>query len=262
MMKFFQQGILLPLLTPFFEENHNLLLGLLMALAAVSSYLIGSLNFAIIISKKQYKDDIRAYGSKNAGATNMMRTYGGKAAALTFLGDALKAVVSALIGYACAAYLGAYVAGLFCVIGHMFPIYYRFRGGKGVVTAAMSILMCNPLVFLFVLLIFLIVAIGTRFVSLASVMSALFYPLILSRIDPWLTGAEGTPYTVFAIIIMVLIVFKHRENIVRLWNHEESKFTFKKTIRTAADEAKEHTVTEEAPKKATQSTAKNKGKKK
>jgi len=244
MMKFFQQGILLPLLSPYFD-NYDLLLGLVLAFAAISAYLIGSLNFAIIISKKQYKDDIRTYGSKNAGATNMMRTYGGKAAALTFLGDALKAVVAALIGYACASYLGAYLAGLFCVIGHMFPIYYRFRGGKGVVTAAMSILMCNPLVFLFVLLIFIIVAVGTRFVSLASIMAALLYPLILDRIEPWMMGTEGTPYTVFAIIVMVLVVFKHRENIVRLWNHEESKFTFKKTVKTPADDEIEQTKKEE-----------------
>jgi len=234
-INFFEKGILLPWLSPHFGQNPELLLGLVLALAAIASYLLGSLNFAIIISKKQYNDDIRAYGSKNAGATNMMRTYGGKAAGLTFLGDALKAVVSALIGYACASYLGAYVAGLFCILGHMFPIYYRFRGGKGVVTAAMSILMCNPLVFLLVVLVFAIVAIGTKYVSLASVMAAMLYPIILDRIDPWIRGTDGTPYTLFAMIVMLLVVWKHRENLVRLWNHEESKFTFKKTVRTASD---------------------------
>ena len=89
----------------------------------MSSYLLGSLNFAIIISGKQYKQDIRSYGSKNAGMTNMMRTYGKKAAALTLVGDMLKAAVSCVIGFLLLGLLGAHIAGLFCVIGHIFPLY-------------------------------------------------------------------------------------------------------------------------------------------
>ena len=93
-------------------------------LVCIASYLLGSINFAIIISKKQYNQDIRNFGSNNAGMTNMMRTYGKKAAAFTLIGDALKAIISCLIGYVFLGEMGAYLGGLFSVIGHIFPLYY------------------------------------------------------------------------------------------------------------------------------------------
>ncbi len=200
-------------------------------LCAVTAYLLGSLNFAIIISGRQYKQDIRNYGSKNAGMTNMMRTYGKKAAALTLLGDALKAVFAGLIGYALLGQLGAYIAGCACVIGHMFPVFYKFRGGKGVVTTAASVLMCNPFVFLILLICFIAIVAGTRYISLGSVMCMLVYPFLLSAIDTWLLG--GCPYVLFALLTSVLVIFKHRENIKRLREGKENKFSFKKSV--AAD---------------------------
>ena len=100
-------------------------------LSAVIAYLLGSLNFAIIISGRTYKQDIRNYGSKNAGMTNMMRIYGKKAAALTLMGDAFKAIAAGLIGYALIGNFGAYIAGTACVIGHMFPVFYKFKGKGG-----------------------------------------------------------------------------------------------------------------------------------
>lgn len=195
---------------------------------AAAAYLLGSLNFAIIISGRQYKQDIRNYGSKNAGMTNMMRTYGKKAAALTLLGDALKAIVAGLIGYALLGQLGAYIAGCACVIGHMFPVFYKFRGGKGVVTTAASVLMCNPFVFLILFVCFVAIVAGTRYISLGSVMCMLVYPFLLSAIDTWLLG--GCPYVLFALLISVLVIFKHRENIKRLREGKESKFYFKKSV--------------------------------
>ncbi len=204
-------------------------------------YFLGSLNFAIIISSKQYKQDIRNYGSNNAGMTNMMRTYGRKAAALTLIGDALKAVASCAVGYLALGQIGAYMAGLFCIVGHVFPIYYKFKGGKGVVTAGITILMCNPIVFLIVIAIFLIIVAFTRYISLGSVMAMLLYPLILDRIDrliPFLgkyEGVEGSVGVIFAIIMTVLIVFKHWSNIKRLLNGTESKFSFKKSVKKPAD---------------------------
>ncbi len=207
-----------------------------------AAYLLGSLNFAIIISAKQYKQDIRNYGSNNAGMTNMMRTYGRKAAALTLIGDALKAVVSCSIGYLVLGQMGAYMAGLFCIVGHIFPIYYKFKGGKGVVTAGITILMCNPIAFLIVITIFLIIVIFTRYISLGSVMSVLLYPLILDRVDKLLPvwgvyeNTEGSVGGVFAVIIAVLITYKHWQNIVRLFNGTESKFSFKKSVKKAEDE--------------------------
>lgn len=217
------------------------ILGIIVSM--VVPYLLGSLNFAIIISAKQYKEDIRSYGSKNAGMTNMMRTYGKRAAALTLLGDALKSIVSCVIGYLMLGYLGCYIAGLFCVMGHMFPVFYRFKGGKGVVTGAMAILMSDPITFAIILLIFIIVVAFTKYISLGSVMSVLLYPIILDRVYKWL-GHEVCPYTIFAILIMILVVAKHYENIKRLFQGKENKFSFKKS----ADAAKAHKAEIEAQK--------------
>lgn len=195
----------------------------------ISGYLLGSLNFAIIISGKTYKQDIRNYGSKNAGMTNMMRTYGKKAAALTLLGDALKAMVAGLVGYAVLGQLGAYIAGCACVLGHMFPVFYGFKGGKGVVTAAASILMCNPYVFIIVIILFVLIVAMSKYISLGSIMCAFIYPFILYGIDTWLLG--GSPYVLFALFISVLLLFKHKENFKRLRDGKESKFSFKKSVK-------------------------------
>jgi glycerol-3-phosphate acyltransferase PlsY len=137
---FFSEGLFAHyLIAPAANETRAMLLFICAAVLCMTvSYLLGSLNFAIIISGKTYRQDIRNHGSKNAGMTNMMRTYGKKAAALTLLGDMLKAVVSCLIGYALIGQLGAYIAGLFCMIGHIFPVFYRFKGGKGVACAGMG----------------------------------------------------------------------------------------------------------------------------
>lgn len=202
-------------------------------LTLVISYLLGSLNFAIIISGRTYKQDIRDFGSKNAGMTNMMRTYGKKAAALTLLGDALKAIVAGLVGYALLGQLGAYIAGCACVVGHMFPVFYKFRGGKGVVTTAASVLMCNPFVFVILLICFVAIVAGTRYISLGSVMCMLVYPFLLSALDTWLIG--GCPYVLFALLMSVLVIFKHKDNIKRLREGKENKFSFKKSVKTEVE---------------------------
>ena len=200
---------------------------------AVLSYLLGSINFAIIISGKAYKQDIREFGSKNAGMTNMMRTYGKRAAGLTLLGDALKAVVAGFLGYALLGQLGAYVAGTACVVGHVFPVFFKFKGGKGVVTTAMTILMCNPYVFLVLFALFVVIVLSTRYISLGSVMCMLIYPFFLSAIDTWLAG--GCPYVLFALLISLLVIFKHKDNIIRLRQGTESKFSFKKSVKKTED---------------------------
>ncbi|MBR2354626.1 MAG: glycerol-3-phosphate 1-O-acyltransferase PlsY [Clostridia bacterium] len=205
---------------------------------AVIAYLLGSLNFAIIISGRRYKEDIRSHGSKNAGMTNMMRTYGKSAAALTLVGDALKAVVSCLVGYAVFGLMGAYIAGLFCIVGHMFPIFYRFKGGKGVVTAAITILMCNPFVFLILFALFVIIVLFTKYISLGSIMCMLLYPLVLHRIN--LLFGQPTPEIPFVLLMTVLVVFKHRENIGRLLKGKESKFSFKKSVKAPEEKNEEN----------------------
>ncbi len=201
------------------------------AVIVISAYLLGSINFAIIISGRKYKQDIREFGSKNAGMTNMMRTYGKKAAGYTLLGDAMKAVVACLIGYALLGHLGAYIAGLFCILGHIFPAFYGFKGGKGVVTTAISILMCDPFVFLILITLFVIIVLCTKYISLGSVICVMLYPILLDRISHIVTGAS-TPYAVFAIIIAVVVVIKHWTNIKRLAQGKENKFSFKKSVKT------------------------------
>ena len=149
-------------------------------LCMVIPYLLGSFNFGLIISRRKYHDDIRIHGSGNAGTTNMLRTYGPKAAALTLVGDMLKAALAVILGYLlvnnqAVAYNeagrfigvfgdkpGAAVAGLFVVVGHMFPCFFRFRGGKGVATTGMVILLLNPIVFLILFGIFAIIVLCTK----------------------------------------------------------------------------------------------------
>ncbi len=231
--EFFESGIIGKY---FFENPEQSAAAVLMIVGAaiimIAAYLLGSINFAIIISGRQYKQDIRQFGSKNAGMTNMMRTYGKKAAGFTLLGDALKAVVSCLIGYALLGHLGSYIAGLFCIVGHIFPVFYKFKGGKGVVTTAISILMCDPFVFLVLILLFVIIVAFTKYISLGSVICVMLYPILLDRFSHFFTG-ESTPYAVFAIIVAVLVVIKHWTNIKRLLQGKESKFSFKKSVKTA-----------------------------
>lgn len=144
-------------------------LGNLLIVAA--AYLLGSLNFAIIVSKKLYGKDIRKYGSHNAGMTNMFRTFGKKAGLLTLAGDAGKALVSVLLGRLLLGEDGAYLAGLFCILGHIAPAYYRFKGGKGVVVTAVTVAIIDPVIFAVLVVVFALVFLIWRYVSLASVIA-------------------------------------------------------------------------------------------
>ena len=191
-------------------------------LCCAVGYFIGSINFAIILSKKYHKDDVRQHGSKNAGATNMLRTFGKKAAFLTFLGDFLKAVVVCFIGRLCWGLVGAYLAGLFCVLGHVFPIFFKFKGGKGVATTAGVMFACDIGTFLIIFFIYAGVFFVSQMVSLASVMSALMYTLVLFEMNK-LFGVDPGFHTVLAFIISVVVIVKHVENIKRIINNTEPR---------------------------------------
>ncbi len=193
-------------------------------LCGVSGYLSGSFNFALIISRWIKKDDIRKYGSGNAGMTNMLRTYGKGAALGTLLGDAGKAALAALLGILICGDIGKYVAGLFCIIGHVFPLYFKFKGGKGVVTSYVMMLFLNPLVFLIVFIFFVAVVAITKYLSLGSIMAMLVYPLLLYRMTP---GGLDIIRLSVALFISLFVIFLHRTNIGRLLNRTESKFTLK-----------------------------------
>ena len=193
-------------------------------LLCMLTYLVGSLNFSIIISKRYHNDDIRNYGSGNAGTTNMLRTYGRRAAVLTLAGDALKAIVSTLFGYALLGFTGAYVAGFFCILGHCFPIWYKFKGGKGIVTAAFMVLLLDWRVFCVLFFIFAALLIATKMVSFASVICIMLFPILLERFN-----GPGIPI-IFAMLITLLVVFMHRENIRRIYRGQESKIDFAKVF--------------------------------
>ncbi|MGM9647466.1 MAG: glycerol-3-phosphate 1-O-acyltransferase PlsY [Eubacteriales bacterium] len=202
----------------------------------IVSYLLGSINFSLLISKLAFKDDIRKYGSQNAGTTNMGRVYGRKIGALTLMGDAAKGIVSVLIARLLLGDSAAHLCGLCCMLGHCFPIFYRFKGGKGVATAAAVIFAMNPVSGIIILGIFLIVAIGMHYVSLGSIMGALFYPLVQRSITKLFTGALPTALmAVSAIAMSLLLIARHHSNIKRLLEGTERKFYISKKKKEAAE---------------------------
>ena len=217
-------------------------------ISIAASYLFGSINSAIIISKVIYHDDIRRHGSGNAGTTNMLRTYGKSAALMTLVGDMLK---TALAVFVCGILFGfnyvggvstgegyCYMAGLFAVLGHVFPVYYGFKGGKGVLsTATMALILC-PIPFLILLAVFIGIVALSKYVSLGSVCGAILLPIILNG---YFTLKFSLPppglASLSVIILAILIVWCHRENLKRISNRTERKLSFKKRPEAKAEEA-------------------------
>lgn len=205
---------------------------ILLVIISILGYLLGSINGAIVISRLVYKDDVRKYGSKNAGMTNMLRVYGKKAAIYTILVDFTKgmlAVIMARLVFSgqTLAFDPAYISAIFTIIGHIFPIYFKFKGGKGILAALGVITVLNPLVMLFMLLTFIPLCFVTKIVSLSSILGAFFYPILTYLLKLYM----GEPYlidTILASVIAVMIIFMHRENIKRLLNGTERKFGEKK----------------------------------
>ena len=194
---------------------------------AIIGYFLGSMNFAVIISRVKFHEDIRTKGSGNAGATNMSRTYGKAAGIATLVGDILKTVLPVFLSRFFVGEEFGYLTGLMCALGHAFPCYYKFKGGKCVAVTAAVLLVMNAYAFLFLLAIFAVVVIGTKYVSLASIFTALVSPVIVHNFVRAKYGS-GHLGLVFLIIQCLLVVFLHRGNIKRLLNGTESKFAFKK----------------------------------
>ena len=194
-------------------------------LIAVISYLLGSINPAILISKKRYGQDVRTLGSGNAGMTNMFRSFGKSAGFLTLAGDSAKALVAVLAGFLILGAPGQYVAGFFCLLGHAFPVYFHFKGGKGVIVSAITILLIDPLVFLTLIVIFALMFAATQIISASSLTAAFFYPLVVYAFN---INHPGTIYILFSLLTSFLVIGMHRENIHRLINKTEKKFVIKK----------------------------------
>lgn len=198
------------------------------ALCVIISYLLGSINFAVIFSEIFFKEDVREHGSGNAGSTNMLRTYGLKAALLTFVCDFFKSFLACCIGLVVMPYHLGFVSicGLCALIGHAFPIFYGFKGGKCVASLAGVLLVVNPLVWVLLMLVFVFTVALTKFVSLGSVICALCIPILNIMIAFPVTPPPPAEIICTA-LMAALVIFLHRKNIVRLWTGTESKISFK-----------------------------------
>lgn len=199
---------------------------------AVFSYLLGSLNFGVILSKKIEKEDVREHGSGNAGTTNMLRSYGKGMAVMTIIGDMLKVMVAIVIAKFIVTIddVSAYpvlcnnfdiilksFAGLFAVIGHIFPCYFGFKGGKGVATSGGMVFMIDWRIALILLAMFILVVVITKYVSLGSLVMAFFYPIFI------FVFYKDVLLFIIAAIFTIIVFVAHRENIVKLAKHEENK---------------------------------------
>ncbi len=195
---------------------------LLLILCGVIGYLLGSINSSVIVGKVFYQKDVREFGSKNAGLTNTLRVLGKKAAIMVLIGDILKGVIACIIGSLIDPTNGAVIGGLFAVLGHNWPVYFGFKGGKGVLTTATVIFMINWKLGLIVLGLFIIIVAITRYVSLGSMLAAL-----LAIVVSILLG-ENVVFIVVVAILSLLIIYRHKANIKRLLNKEENKLSFSK----------------------------------
>ncbi len=202
-------------------------------LVAIIAYAIGSVNFSIIFSKKFAGFDVREKGSGNAGTTNMLRSAGKGLAALTLICDILKGVVAILLALGIGKIANdstpeilVQIAGIFAVIGHTFPVYFGFRGGKGVATALGILLLTNWQIGLICLVFAIVVMALTRMVSLGSIMAAILFPVLTIFISEHYI-VEGN-YVIFGILMAIIVVFNHRANLKRIYKGEENKLSFKK----------------------------------
>lgn len=209
-------------------------------LIGVVSYLLGSLNFSIILSEVVKNKDIRKSGSGNAGATNMMRTYGIKAAVGTMLGDIFKVAIGILVAFAILGVPMKYIftnpadaaeiqrvmlykefAGLFCVLGHIFPLYFKFKGGKGVAACTGMVIIVDWRIALILFVIFVSVILISKWISLGSIVIAILYPvLIFVFYKNWILS-------LVALLFTAIVIIAHRENIKRLIKGEENKISLK-----------------------------------
>ena len=208
-------------------------------IVAIVAYLLGSISFSVIISKKMSGFDVREKGSGNAGSTNVLRTVGKKAAIITLICDVLKGVIAILIAFLVGKMVSGLdnalliqLAGVFVILGHTFPVFFRFRGGKGVATALGVLLMTNWQVGLICLVFALILIALTRMVSVGSIAAAILFPVLVLFIDQnyivSTSGWDNWSYFIYSVIVALLVIFNHRENLKRLFSGTESTISFKK----------------------------------
>lgn len=203
-----------------------------LVVCALIAYLFGSVNFAIIVTKLFTGKDIRNCGSKNAGMTNVLRTVGKFPAFLTLLGDFSKGIVAVLISRLvftfivkdANSFVVEYICAICALIGHVFPIYYGFRGGKGILVSSGALVILAPYAFLCSFVVFIISVVITRIVSVGSILSAIAFPFALYFIRVWQHSNNIVLEVILGSFMALFVIWMHRANIVRLIKGEESKF--------------------------------------
>lgn len=209
-------------------------------LMAIIAYCIGSINFSVIFSKKFAGFDVREKGSGNAGSTNMLRSVGKKAAAITLICDILKGIVAIAISIIIGNIVSdsnkellLQIAGITVVLGHTFPVFFQFKGGKGVATSLGILLMSNWQIGLICLVFALVLMLLTRMVSLGSCAAAVLFPVLTLFINSNYTvltdGKNGSVYFIYSLILAIIVLYNHRSNIKRLLDGTENKISFKKS---------------------------------
>ena len=218
---------------------------LAIAFTVVFSYLFGSLNSAILVCKIWKHKDIRDYGSNNAGLTNVLRVFGKGPALATLIFDLIKGVVAVVICrlvvtnamdvtfFGDDKFIG-YLAGFIVMLGHIFPVFYGFHGGKGVLLAATTLLTIDPLTCALSVGVFILLVVFTKYVSVGSIAAAISYPIFTFIVQMFIIKyPEGAiPDTIVAAMIGAVIVYMHKPNIQRLMNGTENKFGSKKKDKT------------------------------
>lgn len=193
-----------------------------MILTVVIGYLLGSISTGVILSKVFAKTDIRSQGSGNAGTTNMLRVLGRKMALFTFIGDMLKGIIAVFIGKALVGgALGGTLGVVGALLGHFFPLYFGFKGGKGIATGFGSLLFVFPLQTLAAFAVFLILVAITHYVSVGSIAAAFTLPLLVILTTPY----DPVLWTAI-VLIGSMVIYRHKANIVRLIQHKENKLDF------------------------------------
>lgn len=199
---------------------------------ALCAYLLGSLSFAIIVCKLTLGKDIRSYGSGNAGLTNAYRTMGAKKTLLVLLGDMGKAAAALAIGGMLLGPGGKLLAGAFVILGHVYPIYFGFHGGKGVLVGAMTLLLFDWRIFVVAFGLFVLMVAVTRWISLGSIVGALSVPFTMYYFY------HNVLYTAAISVLAAAVIYLHRSNIKRILAGTENKFSLhaKPVIREESDE--------------------------
>ena len=201
---------------------------------AILAYFIGSISFGVIFSRKFAGFDVREKGSKGAGTTNVLRSVGKGVAALTLLCDILKGIVAVVLALILGKILGdkangallIQLAGIGAILGHTFPIFFEFRGGKGIATALGILLITNYQIGLICLVFALVLIILTKTVSIGSIAAAILFPVLTMFInDNYIVNGN---YIIFGIVVALLVIFNHRGNIKRIMDGNENKLNFNK----------------------------------